>query len=418
MCAKAHRYDLKEPRAFAQFLQDADIRLIRAKYLHDLAQSKRPLPQRQEAELCNFEFDGKAESALVSHAEVQNWAAGARTATICLVSHAWETREHPDPCRYQLQLIADRAAWYEAAFETDALATSQIVSLELRNPRPQSGAFMGKAVVDALTTNQSLTSISAEDEEQIHQGQAAARRTGSSQGRLRRCRAPVINMWRQRDQQVVADALERNSLVTSVTVDPADDQIDDQGAKAVAQLLKNGSPVESIDLGNTCISDDGVQALAEALRYNRTLEVLCLHGDQITDVGAKALAKALEANKTLRSLTLDGFYEALGTVEEMKRGRGDDFRFISTDEKEAERCHGDIFRAVDDGNVGAVRHLLRMEPGSVQQTDFFGDTPLDNAARAGSAEVVELLLAANAPVDVQKNFGRRPQFGHDSFGFY
>ena len=31
MCAKAHRYDLKEPRAFAQFLQDADIRLIRAK---------------------------------------------------------------------------------------------------------------------------------------------------------------------------------------------------------------------------------------------------------------------------------------------------------------------------------------------------------------------------------------------------
>ena len=37
-------------------------------------------------------------------------------------------------------------------------------------------------------------------------------------------------------RQVVADALERNSLVTSVvssvTVDPADDQIDDQGAKA------------------------------------------------------------------------------------------------------------------------------------------------------------------------------------------
>ena len=31
-CAKAHRYDLKEPHAFAQFLQDADIRLIRAKF--------------------------------------------------------------------------------------------------------------------------------------------------------------------------------------------------------------------------------------------------------------------------------------------------------------------------------------------------------------------------------------------------
>ena len=30
--------------------------------------------------------------------------------------------------------------------------------------------------------------------------------------------------------------------------------------QAVAQLLKSGSPVESIDLGDTCISDDGVQA--------------------------------------------------------------------------------------------------------------------------------------------------------------
>jgi len=41
-------------------------------------------------------------------------------------------------------------------------------------------------------------------------------------------------------RQVVADALERNSLVTSVTVDPADDQIDDQGAKAWWGYLSGG----------------------------------------------------------------------------------------------------------------------------------------------------------------------------------
>ena len=40
------------------------------------------------------------------------------------------------------------------------------------------------------------------EEEQIHQGQAAVRRAGPFQGRLRRCRAPVINTWRQHDQQV------------------------------------------------------------------------------------------------------------------------------------------------------------------------------------------------------------------------
>ena len=47
-----------------------------------------------------------------------------------------------------------------------------------------------------------------------------------------------------------------------------------------------------------------------------------------------------------------------------------------------------------------------------------GDTPLHEAAYYGKAEVVELLLEANAPVDVQNNGGRGPQFGHDSFGFY
>ena len=94
-----------------------------------MAGSKRPLLRRQEAESREIVFDDKAESALVSHAEVQNWAEGARTATICSVSHAWETREHPDPCRHQLQLISDRAAWYEAAFETEVWVFYDFTSL-------------------------------------------------------------------------------------------------------------------------------------------------------------------------------------------------------------------------------------------------------------------------------------------------
>jgi len=47
-----------------------------------------------------------------------------------------------------------------------------------------------------------------------------------------------------------------------------------------------------------------------------------------------------------------------------------------------------------------------------------GDTPLHKAALCGKTAVVELLLAANAPVDVQNKNGRGPQFGRDSFGFY
>ena len=51
------------------------------------------------------------------------------------------------------------------------------------------------------------------------------------------------------------------------------------------------------------------------------------------------------------------------------------------------------------------KRLLRAFPRSVLALGR-GDAPLHNAARQGSAEVVELLLAANAPVDVQNKKGR------------
>ncbi|CAL1171371.1 unnamed protein product [Cladocopium goreaui] len=113
------RYGLKDPQAFAQFLQDSDVRLVRAKYLVDLVLSKRPLPRRQEAETETFTCGGERQSALVTHKEVQNWAKGTQEAIICSISHAWETREHPDPCRHQLQQIVNHTGLYGAAFEAD-----------------------------------------------------------------------------------------------------------------------------------------------------------------------------------------------------------------------------------------------------------------------------------------------------------
>ena len=47
-----------------------------------------------------------------------------------------------------------------------------------------------------------------------------------------------------------------------------------------------------------------------------------------------------------------------------------------------------------------------------------GYTPLHGAAAEGKTAVVELLLAANAPVDVQNKNGRGPQFGRDLFGSF
>ena len=96
---------------------DAPYRNLR--YLVDLVLSKRPLPRRQEAETETFTCGGERQSALVTHEEVQNWAKGTQEAIICSISHAWETREHPDPCRHQLQQIVNHTGLYGAAFEAD-----------------------------------------------------------------------------------------------------------------------------------------------------------------------------------------------------------------------------------------------------------------------------------------------------------
>ena len=72
---------------------------------------------------------------------------------------------------------------------------------------------------------------------------------------------------------------------------------------------------------------------------------------------------------------------------------------------------------LDLDEVSQKNGSLRAFPRSVLALGR-GDTPLHEAAYYGKAEVVELLLEANAPVDVQNNGGRGPQFGHDSFGFY
>ena len=69
------------------------------RYLAELVLAQQPLPRRQEAESLKFTSGGITQTALVTHEEVQEWATGSRRAIMCSISHAWETREHPDPCR-------------------------------------------------------------------------------------------------------------------------------------------------------------------------------------------------------------------------------------------------------------------------------------------------------------------------------
>ncbi|CAK9096988.1 unnamed protein product, partial [Durusdinium trenchii] len=120
-------YDLEDPKSLAKYLIDADVRLVRAPYFYKLLRASRCMPRRQEAEHDWCEVDGQEISALVSHKEVAEWALGRRKALICSVSHAWETREHPDPCNFQLQNLVN-CVW-DAAYVDDIWVFYDYLSL-------------------------------------------------------------------------------------------------------------------------------------------------------------------------------------------------------------------------------------------------------------------------------------------------
>ena len=106
------KYSSDDPVALADFLVGADIRLVRAEYVWNLYESKKLLPRRQEAEGQRFESPSGLQTALVTHQEVKSWANGETEALLCSISHCWESREHPDPCGYQLNIIAEASWWY------------------------------------------------------------------------------------------------------------------------------------------------------------------------------------------------------------------------------------------------------------------------------------------------------------------
>ena len=89
------------------------------RYLYHLFHSKGWLPRRQEAEDETYQVNGIEMSALVTHQEVRDWGNGRTDAMIVAVSHAWETREHPDPCRFQLQNLVQCLTLYNAAYSSD-----------------------------------------------------------------------------------------------------------------------------------------------------------------------------------------------------------------------------------------------------------------------------------------------------------
>jgi hypothetical protein len=79
----------------------------------------------------------------------------------------------------------------------------------------------------------------------------------------------------------------------------------DEGAKAVAAILKENSTIEVVNLKNSHISVEGAKAIAEALKHNKKLRCINLPKNRIGYEGAKAIADALKENtSSLQKLLL------------------------------------------------------------------------------------------------------------------
>ena len=115
-CVESH-YSTDDPIALVRYMQEANIRLVRAEYIWKLHDSKKLLPRRQEAESEGFDGPSGWQSAMVSPDEMEKWARGEVEALFCSISHCWESREHPDPCGHQLELLAKGTSWYAKAYD-------------------------------------------------------------------------------------------------------------------------------------------------------------------------------------------------------------------------------------------------------------------------------------------------------------
>jgi hypothetical protein len=89
-----------------------------------------------------------------------------------------------------------------------------------------------------------------------------------------------------------------------MTLDLSGNNIDDDGAKMIANALIYNNSLKTLYMSSNNIANDGAKAMADALKGNHSLESLILGSNNVCDDGAKAIAGALKVNHSLKRLDL------------------------------------------------------------------------------------------------------------------
>ena len=81
-------------------------------------------------------------------------------------------------------------------------------------------------------------------------------------------------------------------------------EIHEEGASHIAELLNSTSIVSTLWLNGNPIGDKGLQTIFDALKQNKTLKLLGVSNCDMTDTGVASLADALHTNNTLEILRI------------------------------------------------------------------------------------------------------------------
>lgn len=103
--------------------------------------------------------------------------------------------------------------------------------------------------------------------------------------------------------KALADALKQKNSLTWLELNYTD--ICAEGAKALGDALKQNATLRVLNLQSCKIGDEGAKALSDVLKENSSLAFLGLVDTGICDEGAKVLCGALTKNSTLKYLSLD-----------------------------------------------------------------------------------------------------------------
>ena len=95
------------------------------------------------------------------------------------------------------------------------------------------------------------------------------------------------------DTILIASGLQFMRMLTTLRL--YNNNVGDEGAKAIAEALKFTAVLTFLNLHYNKIGDNGAKAIAEALKVNAVLTNLSLYENRIGDEGAKAIADALRS---------------------------------------------------------------------------------------------------------------------------